>query len=481
MNWRLILKSLKNKTMRNKVLSVLGMLLVYRIMSQIPIPFANGDTIKQVIDSIFTAQDTTNNLSFFNLLSGGALSNLAIVLVGLTPFINSSIIMQLLTKAIPKLETLSNEGEFGRKKINQFTRMIAFPLAIVQSVGVLYLVKNYVQQYGGKGDIIGNATLSQWVLMVSALTGAAMILMWLGEIITEQGIGNGISLLITVGIVSQLPKTASLLGRYIFDAKGSEYGSRFNKAGVIFAACVAVIGSLLIYLVVKLNEAQRKITINYAKRVQGNRTYGGVTTTLPIKLITAGVVPIIFASAFLTVPSFVGSLIRNSSTPRWSTLGKYLVEYFQIPNAQTLQGPSFTKYVYPIAYFSLVVLFTYFYTSLNFNSKEIAENLQKQGGFIDGVRPGTQTEKYLSSTVNRLLLFGSMALGLLAVFPTLAEIFVIKQFPNFNPSLIQQIGIGGTSILILVSVSLETLRQIESRSLMITYDHYEDPEYLSGK
>jgi preprotein translocase subunit SecY len=228
--------------------------------------------------------------------------------------------------------------------------------------------------------------------------------------------------------------------------------------------------------VVKLNEAARRITINYAKRVQGNRTYGGVTTILPVKLITAGVIPIIFAVAFLSVPSFVGQLLTHGqgaafhASTRWEHLGVTLSQYFQNPSAQTFATEGLKAWVYPITYFLLVFIFTYFYTSVTFNSKEIAENLQKQGGFIADVRSGNQTEKYLSKIVNRLTLFGATALGLLAVLPIIAQVYIN-----------QNIAVGGTSILILVSVSLETMRQVESRALMVTYDQYEAPEYFHGE
>jgi preprotein translocase subunit SecY len=225
--------------------------------------------------------------------------------------------------------------------------------------------------------------------------------------------------------------------------------------------------------VVKLNEASRKLTVNYAKRVQGNRTYGGVTTTLPVKLITAGVIPIIFALAFLSVPSFLGQLLTHgqgaqlAATTGWEKFGVTLSQLFQNPSPATFAAGGWQPWVYPITYFLLVFIFTYFYTGVTFNSKEIAENLQKQGGFIAGVRSGLQTQKYLSTTVNRLTLFGASALGLLAVLPIIGQVYV-------NPN----IAIGGTSVLILVSVSLETLRQVESRALMITYDEYEQPDYF---
>ena len=402
------------------------------------------------------------------------------MLVGLGPYINASIIMQLLTKAIPKLEAMNKEGEYGRKKINQYTRMLTFPLAIIQSIGTIYLIRQEAQSLGGLGDITANTSPGQWVLMIAALTGGSMVLMWLGELITERSIGNGISLLITVGIVSRLPSliheiwgvTAYTSG--LVQDKFTLFHRNFSKHGAILFGAVSSGGTLFVtWAVVKLNEASRRLTVNYAKRVQGNRTYGGVTTTLPVKLITAGVIPIIFAVAFLSVPNFLGQILTHgkgvsfAATTYWQHIGVSMSQLFQTPSRTTFATMGWKAWVYPATYFFLVFVFTYFYTSVTFNSKEIAENLQKQGGFIADVRSGKQTEKYLSHIVNRLTLFGASALGLLAVLPIVAQVY-----------LNQNIAIGGTSILILVSVSLETMRQVESRALMITYDQYEQPDYF---
>lgn len=458
--------------MRKRIFVVLGILLVFRILAHIPVPLADPQTLKQVLENLFT--NGTNNsqlLSFINVLSGGALANFSIMLAGLGPYINASIIMQLLTKAIPKLEALQKEGEYGQRKINQMTRMLTFPLAILQSIGAIYLVRQSAQQIGGIGDITANTSLLQWALMVAALTGGAMLLMWLGEQITEQSVGNGISLLITVGIVSSLPAAAAAIWHGIFD--GSHWAFLgwwlpVNKSGLIFALGLVVAILVVTWIVVMLNEAARRITINYAKRVQGNRTYGGITTMLPIKLITAGVVPIIFAVAFLSVPPFAGELMAGSGSARMQEIGTQLSTWFQPPTSATFAAGGFEPYIYPLTYFVLVFLFTFFYTSITFNSKEIAENLQKQGGFVEGVRSGHQTEKYLSKTVNRLTLFGATSLGLLAMTPIIAQSFIQTS-----------IALEGTSILILVAVSLETLRAVESRALMVTYDQYSDPEFFS--
>jgi len=457
--------------MRKRIFAVLGMLLVFRIFAHIPVPLSDPKTLQQVLKNVFSSAQTPQLLSFINVLSGGALANFSIMLVGLGPYINASIIMQLLTRAIPKLEALNNEGEYGRKKINQYTRLLTLPLAIIQSVGAIYLVRQTASSIGGLGDITAHTSFLQWVLMVAALTGGSMILMWLGELITEEGVGNGISLVITVGIVSSLPKTGAALFSAI---AGSNHKLHllgktlpFSSSGFGWGTLIVIIIAAVTIMIVKLNEAARNITVNYAKRVQGNRAYGEVTTVLPVKLITAGVIPIIFAVAFLSVPSFAGQLLAGTASPHLQSIGNQLLHLFQTPSATTFQQGGWQPFLYPIVYFLLVVVFTFFYTNVAFNAKEIAENLQKQGGFIQGIRSGQQTEKYLSKLVNRLTLFGALALGLLALFPMAAQVFLKTN-----------VAIGGTSILILVSVALETLRAVESRALMVTYDQYTQPDFF---
>lgn len=470
MNWKVIAASFKEKEMRNRIFAVLGILVVFRILAHIPVPLADPQTLKQVLENLFTS-NSPQLLSFLNVMSGGALANFSIMIAGLGPYINASIIMQLLTKAIPKLEEMRKDGESGQKRINQYTRLLTFPLAIVQAIGSIYLVRQYAQQVGGIGDITANTSMAQWVLMVAALTGGSMLLMWLGEQITEKSVGNGISLLITVGIVSALPATIAQFASSVFgkDYSWNLFGHSLpvNAGGLGFALIILAAVLVVTWIVVMLNEAAKRLTINYAKRVQGNRAYGGVTTTLPIKLITAGVIPIIFAVAFLSLPSFVGTLLSNSKTEKWAELGQNLVTWFQNPTSQTFAAGGWQPYIYPVTYFLLVFLFTFFYTSITFNSKEIAENLQKQGGFVEGVRSGLQTERFLAKTVNRLTLFGAICLGILAIMPIIAQIFVSSS-----------IALSGTSVLILVAVSLETLRAVESRALMVTYDQYSKDDFF---
>jgi preprotein translocase subunit SecY len=470
-NWKIIWRSFGHKDMRKRILAVLGILLVFRILAHIPVPLSNPQTLHQVLQNLFSSNNTPQLLSFINVLSGGALANFSIMIAGMGPYINASIIMQLLTKAIPQLEALHKEGEFGQKKINQYTRILTFPLAIIQSIGSIYLIRQAAQSIGGIGDITAHTSLIQWVLMVASLTGGSMLLMWLGELVTEQSIGNGISLIITVGIVSRLPSNISTIVSSVLGKsdRWKIFGHTLpiDKHALIYSVVIAASVVIVTYLVVLLNEAARNLTVNYAKRVQGNRTYGGVTTLLPVKLITAGVVPIIFAVAFLSVPSFVGQLLEGTKSTHLATWGTHLVSWFQTPSSTTFSTGGWQAYIYPVTYFLLVFIFTFFYTSITFNSKEIAENLHKQGGFIEGVRSGLQTEKYLGRIVNRLTLFGAFSLGLLALLPIIAQVFVSTS-----------ITIGGTSVLILVSVALQTLRAVESRALMVTYDQYSQPEFF---
>ncbi len=409
-----------------------GILLVFRILAHIPVPLEQSTNSAPGPQNLFNSSNTPQFLSFINVLSGGALANFSIMIAGMGPYINASIIMQLLTKAIPKLEALHKEGEYGQKKINQYTRILTFPLAIIQSIGAIYLVKQSAQSIGGVGDITAGSSIFQWVLMVAALTGGSMILMWLGELVTEQSVGNGISLIITVSIVSRLPSTITSIGGTIFGKKNHwrilGHNLPINRHQFMIGAILFISAIIVTWLVVKLNEASRNITVNYAKRVQGNRTYGGVTTILPVKLITAGVVPIIFAVAFLSVPSFVGQLLANNHSVKLQHLGANLVSWFQAPSASTFAQGGYKPWIYPITYFLLVFIFTFFYTSITFNSKEIAENLHKQGGFIEGVRSGLQTEKYLSKIINRLTLFGAFSLGILALLPIIAQVYVISEY-----------------------------------------------------
>jgi len=454
--------------MQKRLMIVLGMIVVYRFLAHTPVPLASPTELRDAIANVVGGSDFGG---FLNLLSGGALAQLSIVLVGLSPFITASIITQLLTKAIPRLEELHKDGESGRRKINQWTRMLSVPLAIVQSIAFIYILRQTV--LAGNSAELTAPTPIEWIVAVTAMTAGSILLMWLGELITEQGIGNGISLLIFSGIISQLPTTLSTITQSVLNTENGTlsvfgwFNLPVNPTAFYVTLAVTIASLAILYVLVKINEAQRVVTINYAKRVQGNSSYGGVKSILPIKLIAAGVIPVIFAVAFLSLPAFIGQVLKATNNPAYLDIAQNLITWFQAPQPGAFTGDAAAALIYPAAYFVLVILFTYFYTGIVFNSNEIAENLQKQGGFIEGVRPGIQTEKYLARTVNRLILFGSLALGIIAVMPFVAE-YIFAQLGVQAANL----AIGGTGLLIVVQVGLESLRQINSRALMVTYDDY---------
>ena len=469
MSWKTVWRSLKNKDMQKRLLIVVGLIVVYRLLAHIPVPLAEPTQLRSAISSILGQTDLGGIL---NLLSGGALSSFSLVLVGLSPFITASIIIQLLSKAIPKLEELHKDGETGRRKIQQWTRLITVPLAIVQSIAFIFILRQTVLQ--GGTTTLGDPTLMEWIVAVASMTAGSVLLMWLGELMTEQGIGNGISLLIFAGIISQLPQMLATVISSLFNTQSGAlnvfnwFTLPVNPTMFRTLIIMAIAGLIVLYFLVKINEAQRVITINYAKRVHGNSSYGDVKSILPVKLIAAGVIPVIFAVAFLSLPQFVGQVMKASGDPNLQAVANNLINWFQAPNAGSFTGSTAEAFIYPTLYFLLVIAFTYFYTGIVFNANEIAENLQKQGGFIEGVRPGEQTENYLRTTVNRLILFGSIVLGVVAILPFVAEYLTynISGVSNLN------ISIGGTGLLIVVSVALETLRQINSRALMVTYDDF---------
>ena len=471
MHFKTIFKSLKNKDMLKRVLIILGILVAYRLLTQIPVPMGDASTFKEAVSNLMEKSDFS---SFLNLISGGGLASFSIILVGMSPYITGSIVIQLLTKAIPRLEEISNDGESGRRKINQWTRMLTVPLAIVQSIAYIFILYQSVLSANISTDFV--PTAGDWVLSVVAMTAGSVILMWMGELITEQGIGNGISTMIFASIITQLPTTMGALGASLFDtSQGTlnlfgwlELPVNPTTFWIVFGFAIAML--IVIYFLVKLNEAQRVITINYAKRVHGNSSYGGIKSILPIKLIAAGVVPVIFATAFLSLPALIGQVV--TSVDPGNEFGQSLISTFSAPSANNFaslypDGINGRWFVYPIVYFVLVFAFTYFYTSIIFNTKEIADNLQKQGGFIEGVRPGAKTAEYLSKVVNRLDLFGALALGLIAMLPFITDyIFIVVTGAPIG------LSISGTGLLIVVTVALENLRSVDSRALMITYDDF---------
>jgi preprotein translocase subunit SecY len=460
MNRFLILKSFKSKEMRRSIFAVFGIIVIYRFLSHVPIPLTETSQLKQLVEGILRNQQT---LGFLDVISGGALASFSIMLLGLGPYINASIIMQILGKAIPKLEEKQKEGEHSRRKINQYTRIIALPLAAAQSVGILALLRQQTVASSLGIDIAQNVTAGQWAVMIMALTAGSMLLMWLGEIITEKGIGNGISLVIFAGVASQLPSTVVTLWNTVRGEAADHVrvlGATlpFSGRGALLSGAIVAFTIFLTYWVVKLNEAQRIITVHYAKRVRGSREYGGITTILPLKLIVAGVIPIIFAYSILSAFQFLGNILKGVSSTFLSQLGNNFTTWFQAPGVGSTATQSSDIYI--IVYATLIFFFTYFYTKLVFNPTDISEQLQQQGGFIEGVKPGPSTERYLNRLMTRLTLTGAISIAVLAVIPLIAERYLQSSV----------LSLGGTSLLITVSVSLETIRQIRSKALMYSYD-----------
>ena len=427
----------RSPDLRRRVLTVLALLIVFRFLSHVPVPVPDNAALANFLKTLFNSNQV---LGFANLFSGGALTNFSIILMGVGPYINASIIIQLLTQVIPSLESLSKEGEAGRKKINQYTRLLTLPLAFLQSIGMVLLVQQSSKQIAGL-DLIGNPNLFQWALMTLTITAGTILVMWLGELITEKGVGNGISLIIFAGIVAQLPTTTGQFTSLVSGDTGKLFTLIFFLAATL----------LVIAFIVILNEGQRNIPVSYAKRTRGDRVYAGVDTHLPLRVITAGVIPIIFALAFLSIPGIVGQLLQSAKTPWVADAARGLTSIF------STSGPT-----YAIAYFLLVVGFTFFYTSVVFKPVEIAENLQKQGGFVPGIRPGNQTASYLKRVINRITLAGALGLGLIAVLPFIVEGFTKSQVLTF----------GGTGLLIVVSVAIETMKQLEAQAVTTSYEQY---------
>lgn len=437
MNLQALKQVYRSPDLRRRVLTVLGLLVIFRFLAHVPVPVPDNAALANFLNSIFNSNKI---LGFADVFSGGALANFSIIMMGVGPYINASIIIQLLQQVVPKFEALAKEGEQGRRKLNQYTRMLTLPLAVIESFGMVFLIQQTSLRVSNT-DLIGHPNLFQWVLMIATITGGSILLMWIGEIITEKGIGNGISLIIFCGIVSQLPATAGQIGTLASGDTG--------KILSLVAYLIATLG--IIAFVVLLNEGTRNIPVSYAKRTRGNRIYAGVDTHLPLKVITAGVIPIIFALAFLSVPGLVGQVLTNAKTTWVASFAHNLTTWF---------SPS--GWIYATAYFVLVVAFTYFYTSVVFNPKDIAENLQKQGGFIPGIRPGNQTASYLKRVVNRITLAGAAGLGIIAVLPFIAQAFTQSQVLTF----------GGTGLLIVVSVAIETLKQLEAQAITTSYEQY---------
>jgi len=419
-----VLAAFKVKEIRSKILFTLFILAAFRILAHIPVPGVDTGALKEFFQA-------SKLLGVLDLFSGGAMANFSVVTLGLNPYINASIIFQLLTMVFPKLEELSKEGEYGRERINMYTRFVAVPLALVQSYGMYFLLQR-------QGVLSALSPLGIAVLMVT-LSAGTVLLMWLGELVSEYGIGNGISMIIFAGIVARVPVS---LARTIFLATGQNFFSLLIF-GVI---AVAVIGAI-----VMVNEGAREIPIQYARRVRGRRLAGGGRTHLPLRVNQAGVIPIIFAVSLVLIPGMLGGYLQSMSAGGLSRVGDFLVEIFK-PGSMS----------YNAVYFLLVIAFAYFYTAVTFDPRKIADDIKKHGGFIPGVRPGRATADYLNWILTRITLAGAVFLGLIAVLPGLVQ----------GATDITTLSIGGTGILIVVSVVLETLRQIESMLVMRDYDGF---------
>ncbi len=419
----------KNKELRNKFLFVIFLFVVFRLAANIPIPGIGAENLRKFFDQ-------NQVFGLLNLFTGGALSNFSVVLLGLGPYITATIILQLLTMIFPVLEKLyKEEGESGRQKFNQYSRLLTIPLAAFEGYGMLTVF--------AKQGIISGLSFPVMLSAILTITAGAMFLMWIGEIISEQGMGNGISLLIFAGIVSRMPMS-------IFQNFSAPSSSIVAKIPSYLA--FAALSLVIIAGVVLITEARRNIPVSYAKRVRGMKMYGGTSTYLPLSVNPAGVIPIIFALSILLFPGMIASYF-----------GTYAG---LVGSLATSMGAFFNNvWIHGVLYFLLVILFTYFYTAVTFDPKTIADNLQKMGGFVPGVRPGKSTADFMKHILNRVLFTGAISLGLIAVLPSIVE-GLIPDVIGFT------FLIGGTSLLIVVSVVLDTVRQINAQLQMREYETF---------
>ncbi len=414
----------KIKELQNKILFVLVLLVIFRLIANIPLPGVDQERLKLFFqDNQF--------FGMLNMFSGGGLSSISIVMLGVGPYITASIIMEVLTMVSPRLEQVyKEEGEAGRQKFNQWTRWLAVPLAVLQAISMITLFR-------AKQIMASSGVLEMTAAIMMAVAGT-VFLTWLGELITEKKIGNGVSIIIFAGIVSGLPGAISVISATWDASKFFTY--------LIFLAIV--VGSIM--AIVYVTEGQRNIPISYAKRVHGNQEYGGTSTHLPLRVNQAGVIPIIFAMSIMLFPGMIANFLANVSNPTVAGMARSIGNIFQ------------NQWFYGIVYFLLVIAFTYFYTAVVFDPKDIAENLQKQGGYIPGVRPGNNTKEYLYKIMNRVTLSGSIFLGLIAVLPFLVQ----------GITQIKSVSVGGTGLLIVVAVVIEIIQQIEGQLVMRNYEGF---------
>lgn len=423
--WEKIFQIWKIKDLRQNILFVIGALVLFRLVAHIPVPGVDVLALRKFFQS-------NQILGLMNIFSGGTMENFSVIMLGVAPYITASIIFQLLTMIVPSLEEMSKEGESGRRRLNQYTRLLTVPLAFLQSYGMIMLLKQSAR------GIIGDMDLFRLATTMLTITAGTIFLMWLGELISEKRVGNGISLLIFAGIISALPGTVQ------------QILVTFDQSQLIQLIIFAIIAVITIVGVVFITEGQRNVPVSYARQVRGNRTYGGSVTHLPLRVNMAGVIPIIFAISVILFPPMVAQFFARARTAWIAEVAQWTMNLF---NNQIFYG---------ILYFILVVAFSYFYTAVIFHPVKIAENLQKQGGFIPGIRPGRLTAEYLQYTVNRILLAGALFLGLIAVLP-----LTMQWITNTRTMII-----GGASLLIVVSVVIETVRQIESQLMMRKYEGF---------
>ena len=419
-----ILKIWRMRDLRRNILFVLTMLVIFRLAAHIPVPGVNAQALRELFAS-------NQLLGLMNLLSGGGLQNFSIVMMGVAPYITSSIIFQLLGMIIPSIEEMNKE-EAGRQKINMWTRWATVPLAILQAYGMITLLRRSSYQ------VLGSLDALSYITIIITITAGTIFLMWIGELITEKKVGNGISLLIFAGIIAGVPQS--------FQQVVATYDSSqlFMILGFIIVAILTILG------VVYVTEGQRNVPVQYARQMHGGHSYGGSTTHLPLRVNMAGVIPIIFAVSILMFPSMIAQFFVTSQVAWLASASTWVIKVIQ------------NQWVYGIIYFVLVVAFTYFYTEVVFHPDQVAENLQKQGGFIPGIRPGQPTARYLANIMHKITLAGAIFLGVIAILP-----LIMRSITG-----VQALAIGGTSLLIVVSVVIETVKQIEAQMTMRQYDGY---------
>lgn len=414
----------KDKDLKRKTLFTLFIFLVFRLFAFLPVPAINLAKLRILFSQ-------SQFLSLLDIFSGGTLINFSVMALGLNPYINASIVIQLLTVVFPQLEQLSKEGEYGRYRMNQYTRFLTVPLTVVQTIGIFMLLRSQ--------KIVTNLSPIEFFSFILTMVCGTFILVWFGELISEFGLGNGISLLIFAGIVGRVP---IMFGRTL---------AIVNSQLIINIVTFVILAVVVISAIVFINEAIRKIPVYYAKRIRGNRVYQGATNYLPLKLNQAGVIPIIFAVSFVLAPQLLGNFLMSVKAPAISGAAKFLVKFF---------APS--GFFYNFFYFFLVIGFTYFYTIVVFNPQKIAEEIQKHGGFIPGIRPGIATKQYLEKILYKITSVGAIFLGVIAILPA-----IVSQVTGLS-----NLVIGGTGILIVVSVILETFKMVEAQLVMKNYDRF---------